>query len=431
MALTPARRAAGEVLAAVARGRRLDLALDAAVAGLDLRRRRFVHELTYGTIRLRGRLDHLLAQRVDRGFSSLRPAVLDVLRLGAYQVLYMDGVPTYAAVSQAVSHVRAVGESRAAGLVNAVLRNVAKAGDTVALFPGFESDPAAFLSTWGSHPRWLVERWLGRWPPGEVRALVEADNQVPPLTLVPLADDTPAAVRAIRAVGGAAEPLGRGSPALRVEGLSPTEALVAVSGIIQDPGAALVARFAAAFHAERVADLCAAPGGKALYLARSAAYVVAVDPSSARLTLLEENVRRTGSKVGVVRGRAEQPPLARADLVLVDAPCSGTGTLRRHPDARWRLGPGDPLRLKKVQARLLHGASAIVPPGGVLVYSTCTLEPEENQEVVDEFRIAHPDFRPVAPEGLDLPDMDDDGRLLVLPQRTGFDGAFAAAFRRE
>lgn len=430
MDLSPGRRAAGEALAATGRGRRLDLALDAAARGLAVRERRFAHEASFGTVRMRGRLDHLLSLRLERDPAGLDPPVLDALRLGAYQLLFMDGVPAYAAVSQAVLQVRAAGSPRAAGLVNAVLRALANAGDDPSAYPRFDADPAGFLSTWGSHPRWLVERWLARWPAAEVRALVEAGNTVPPLGLVPLDGDLDGAAARLEAAGARVRRAGRGAPALRVEGLDPASALAAVPAVVQDPGAALVGRYAAAEPGQLVADLCAAPGGKALYLARTAVYVVAVDASAARVRILRENVARSGLPVGVVQARAESPPLARADLVLVDAPCTGTGTLRRHPDARWRLRPDDPARMAGVQARLLDAAAGLVPSGGVLVYGTCTLEPEENEDVVRSFLSAHPDFHPAPPRDPELEDIDDEGRLVVLPQRSGFDGAFAARLRR-
>jgi 16S rRNA (cytosine967-C5)-methyltransferase len=200
--------------------------------------------------------------------------------------------------------------------------------------------------------------------------------------------------------------------------------------MIQDPGAALVGRYAAPGPGGIVADLCAAPGGKALYLARRAAYLVASDPSSARLGLLRENVQRSGARVGVVRARAEAPPLRNVDLVLVDAPCTGTGTLARHPDARWRLRPGDPVRMAALQLRLLTGAADAVAAGGLLVYSTCTLEAEENDGVVEAFLAHRADFRLESPALPELEDVGDDGTLRVLPWITGFDGVFAARLRR-
>jgi 16S rRNA (cytosine967-C5)-methyltransferase len=433
VALSAGRRAAAETLTAVDRGRRLDLAFSQAAGRLPERDRRFAHELSYGVVRLRGRLDHLLSRCLHRELDALDAPVLDALRAGAYQLLYMAGVPAYAAVSQAVDQVRGAGVGSAAGLVNAVLRALGRAGDDEALFPPFETDPAGFLSSWGSHPRWLVERWLARWPAHEVRALIEADNRVPPLTFVPReagARGLDEAAAAVEAAGGRAQPVGRGAGVLEVQGLDPSTLLERVAGFVQDPGAALVCRYAAAPPGGVVADLCAAPGGKSLYLARTATYVVAVDPSAARLGLLRDNVVRTGLRVGVVRGRAEAAPVGRADLVLVDAPCSGTGTLRRHPDARWRLEPDAPAGLARVQARLLEGAARVVPSGGLLVYSTCTLEPEENDGVVDAFLADQQDFEAAPPDDPGLEDVDARGRLSVLPQRTGFDGAFAARLRR-
>lgn len=216
---------------------------------------------------------------------------------------------------------------------------------------------------------------------------------------------------------------------VEVAGVAPARALELVPGFVQDPAAALVCRYAAPERGASVADLCAAPGGKALSLARRAGYLLAADPSPARLDVLQRNVRRAGARVGVVCARAEEPPIRSADLVLVDAPCTGTGTLRRHPDARWRLRPEDPARLAAVQLRILRGAQVVVPPGGLLVYATCTLEPEENREVVAAFRREFPAFEPSPPHDETL-EIEESGCLEVLPQHTGWDGAFAARLRR-
>jgi 16S rRNA (cytosine967-C5)-methyltransferase len=163
----------------VERGRRLDRAMAEAAAQTIPRERAFAHELAYGTTRLRGRLDHLLGLRLHEPIGALQPEVREVLRLGAYQLLYMDGVPRYAAVSESVELVRASVGARPAGLVNAVLRQVGDAGGGPEHFPGFENDPLGFLESWGSHPRWLLERWLARWAADTVRRLVEADNRRP------------------------------------------------------------------------------------------------------------------------------------------------------------------------------------------------------------------------------------------------------------
>jgi 16S rRNA (cytosine967-C5)-methyltransferase len=413
----------------VSRGRRLDRSFDARAASLDPRGRRFAQELAYGTTRMRGRLDHLLAQEVNGGLARLDARVLDLLRLGAFQLTRLDGVPDYAAVSATVDLARASGAGRASGLVNAVLRALLRNGTGVERFLTREDDVVEHLSTWGSHPRWLVSRWVEAVGPRATEDRIAFDNRVPPLGFVPLGPPE-GAVAEVEAAGGVARPAGRGSGALWVEGLDPRTLLERVAGFVQDPGAALVGRYAAPPPGGIVADLCAAPGGKALYLARTAAYVLAADPSGPRLAVLRRNVARTGLPVGVVRARAEAPPVAGADLVLADVPCTGTGTLRRHPDSRWRLVPEAPAEMARVQARLLHGIAGAVPPGGLLVYSTCSLEPEENRERVEEFLIDHPEFRLEPPAGADLPDVDEDGYLRVLPERTGFDGAFAARLRR-
>lgn len=432
--MAPLRRSAQAILASVGRGRRLDLALGEAFQGLEDRDRRQLQELATGTLRYRGRIDHLLGRQLPRGTESLPPAVLDVLRLGAYQLLRMDGVPSYAAVSQGVEQARAVGGEGMSRLANAVLRKVAADGDHLALFPSMEEDPAGFLSTWGSHPRWLVDRWLARWTPREVRGIIEADNTVPPVVLQPWGITAAEAGARLTASGIPWEPVA-GGPGLRLgPGADPGEALAAAHALVQDPAAALVVRYAGAEPGSRVADLCAAPGGKALALLPGSGYVLASDPVPARLRLLEENARRLRvdpRRLGVVAARAESPAIREADLVLVDVPCSGTGTLRRHPDARWRLRPEDIPALTVVQDRILDGAAGVVPIGGVLVYSTCTLEPEENEERVRAFLLRHPGFQVEPPGDPELAGvLDGEGFLRVLPRIDGFDGAFAARMKR-
>jgi len=429
--VSPGRRAALAAHEASERGRRLDLALAGAAGDLELdaRERRFAHELAYGTARLRGRIDHLLARQLHKGLDTLEARVLAVLRLGAYQILYMD-VPDYAAVSQSVD----LAPSRASGLVNAVLRALARDGGEPALFPDRTADPVGWLASWGSHPRWLVERWRARWPLADVAELVRLNNEQPPVRVLPLgaaADDAVARL-AEAGIGARALP---GTDSVELDaGADPAAALAALAGaggaIVQDPAASLVVAYAAPERGMLVADLCAAPGGKALALAARGARVVAADRSPARLRLVAENVARTGLPVALVVARAEQPPLRHAPLVLLDVPCTGTGTLRRHPDARWRLTPDHPAGLARVQDGILDGAAPVVPPGGLLVYSTCTLEPEENHERVDAFLARHPDFHLEPTDAVDAMHLDQGGLLTVLPWKSGFDGAFAARLRR-
>lgn len=447
--VTPGRAAALRVLTQVGRGRRLDLALGEALDRLGSGEAGWVHELTYGAIRFRGRLDYLLDLHLHQGLESLEPRVLDVLRLGAQQILHMGGVPAYAAVSQACEQARAVSGEGAAGLVNAVLRAMSRAGGGPERFPGFDEDPTGYLATWGSHPRWLVERWLTRWSPDQVRALVEWNNRVPPVFLRPLALGDDEALGRLARVGIEGEAVGRGTRSIRLPaGVDPARALEAVPGVVQDPAATLVTRFVAAEAGQPVADLCAAPGGKALVMAGDGAHVLAVDRSWARCRILRRNAARLGfvgegsdgdrldppgpgGRLMVARALAQTPPVSAARVVLVDVPCSGTGTFRRNPDARWRLDPEEPGRLAQVQEGILEGAARAVAGGGVLVYATCSLEPEENEGPVDRFLSRNPDFRPdPPPEGMPEEFVDGRGLLRILPQVHGLDGAFAARLRR-
>jgi 16S rRNA (cytosine967-C5)-methyltransferase len=429
--VTPTRRVALEVLARAGRGGRLDVAFDAAVRPLPPQDRRWLHELVYGVSRLRGRLDHRLARHLRQPIDEMAPALADLLRLGAYQILHMRSVPPYAAVSQTVDQARELGGRGAASLANAVLRKLSNEGESPAHFPDPRTDPTGYLSTWGSHPTWLIERWLQRWPWEQVAALVESNNRQPPLSVVPLNASAGEALSRLSRAGVQAREVGRGSGALEVvDDSSPASALAALgAAVVQDPGAALVVAYADPPEGSRIADLCAAPGGKTLGLARGARWVVAADPALVRLRMVRENLARTGVAAHLVVARAEKPPLREADVVLLDVPCTGTGTLRRHPDARWRLTPDEVGRMARLQARLLDGAARLVPSGGLLVYSTCTLEREENQDQVAGFLEAHPDFRVEATHSVD-PELLAEGCLEVLPQRTGFDGAFAARMRR-
>lgn len=377
-------------------------------------------------MRLRGRWDHLLERHVRGGLERLDDDVLDLLRLGAHQLRAM-GVPSYAAISETVDLARSVGAGRASGLVNGVLRSLDRAGSDADGWPDPETDPAGWLSTRGSHPRWLVERWLDRWSFDDVARLVDFDNRVPDLNLVPADGDTDAAAAALDDAGVECE-VDDVSGTLRVDTSDVPGVLALHPAFVQDPAAALVMRYAAIPAGATVADLCAAPGGKALSAARTARYVLAADPSAPRLALIEENARRLGLPIHLVLSRGEAPPVRDMDVVLVDAPCTGTGTLRRHPDARWRLSPDDPARMAGVQARILLGAADAVRPGGILVYSTCTLEPEENIGVVERFLEQRPDFGPAPPDD-ELPMVD--GALEVLPQRRGTDGAWAMRMKRD
>lgn len=456
--MTPARRAALEVLRAIRRGELADAALAAAYDHLPVRERAWLQELSYGTIRLRGRLDHLLGRLVHRGLDSLHPDLLDTLRLGAYQILEMRSVPPYAAVSQAVEMARSVAGQGAGRLANAVLQGLGRRLRAARgapregaahgapgegrrgvealhhLFPDPVAEPVEYLSTWGSHPRWLIERWISNFGVDGTRALVEANNRRPELYLRPIGQTVTEALALLEKAGLAAEPVGFAPDAIRLPPPGGVlDAFAVVPAIVQDPAAGLVVRYAAVPAGSTIADLCAAPGGKALALAEDARYLAAADLGFERLGRVRENLRRlAGLPVGMVVADARQPPFRPVDAVLIDVPCTGTGTFRRHPDGRWRIGPADLEALVSLQREIFDAAATVVRPGGLLIYSTCSLEPEENQLQVDTFLERHPEFslEPPAPGTVEASLLDPRGRLVVLPQEQGVDGAFAARLRR-
>ncbi len=424
---TAARRLAFEVLTDTGRGALVGERLARGDAeALDERERAFLHELVLGTLRQRGLLDHALAASLDRPLGRVDPAVLTALRLGAYQILRLR-VPDRAAVSQSVELARAAAP-RATGLVNAVLRRLARQGPPA--LPDPEADPLGWLTTAGSLPRWLAERWLARLGPHRARARAAALGETPPVVfrVNPRVADAEAR---LAAAGIVAAPLVvPGARRLAEGSLAP----LAAEGVAyaQDQGSQMIAHLAARASG-RVLDACAAPGGKSTLLADVGreARVVASEVSGPRLSTLVALLARWGaSNVRVVGADARRPPFVRPfDSVLLDAPCSGLGTLGRHPDIRWRARADDLARHARRQRELLEGLAPLVAPGGTLVYATCSLEPEENEGVIEPFLEAHPELR-AAP----LPAWADafaDGRFVrTLPERDGGDGFFAAALAR-
>ena len=436
--MTPGRILTASILEEVESGRRLDVAWEASGAAASPERA-WIRTLAYGTVRLRGRIDHFLSRFTTRPLHELDPPVRTALRMGAFQILGMGSVPDYAAVSQSVEQVKGTRGRAAAGLVNAVLRKVAREPLGQSAFPDPETDLEGYLTTWGSHPGWLVRRWLRAFGPEGARALVEANNREPDIYLRPVGTrardaDSVLAAAGLCAAGAGGE--GGGVPWIRLRpGVDPAEALGLVPGVIQDPAASLVVEYTSPEPGSLVADLCAAPGGKALALSGIAGVVLAADLSWRRLARVVEGWRGLAGH-GSARARlwpvvadARFPPLRDAGTVLVDAPCSGTGTLRRHPDGRWRVTAEAIRTLARVQGAILGAVSSVVPRGGLLVYATCTLEPEENWCQVESFLARHPGFR-VEPGAGAKPFLDGRGCLAVLPQESGFDGAFAARLRR-
>lgn len=449
----PARRAAHEVLRAVHAGR-VDLAtaLDRARGRLaDPRDRALAGEIALGVQRQRAALDHLVGQAASRPLPAVTPAVLDLLRAAAYQLRFLDRIPAHAAVADTVKLARETGVGRAAGFVNAVLRTLADERRPLSLPAAPEGDlrdagarrrALDYLATTLSHPRWLVERWLDRHGFAAAEAWARFDNAPAPVTLrANLARNGAAELRRILDAQGVRTDAADAAPhGLVVREGDPLATPAAAEGrfVVQGEASQLIVELAAPAEGSRVLDLCAAPGGKTAGLAGGAGprgLVVASDFRPRRVALLRRSLARMRpARAAVVRLDAAAPlPFARVfDCVLVDAPCSGLGALRGDPDVRWRRAPDDLPRFAAKQFAMLRRAAETVRPGGRLIYATCSSEPEENDEVVDRFLEAHPEYELTAPDTGPAVErvVDRRGCLRTLPFRHGVEAFFGALLVR-
>lgn len=431
--VTQARTIAADVLLDLRGGELLDPSFERRVLPVDARDRRWTQELLYGMLRRRAWIDALLVERVRGGLARLDPDVTDLLRLGAYQLLAMRSVPAYAAIAQTVELTKRRHGLGASKLVNAVLRRIDRERDQLVVAkPG---DPVDALALEYSHPRWLVARWVARWGAAETELLLARNNSEAPTIVRPfgVVREQLEAMLEGADVHPTDAPLARDSLQLP-HGVALTSLGAFRQGLffVQDPASTLVTQYACVPSGSTVADLCAAPGGKSLELSRSASAVYAADRSAVRLQRMLANYRRLEPpNVFPLVADARAPAVRPVDVALADVPCTGTGTFRRHPDARWRLKASDLVAMAAMQRAILGAAAAVVRPGGLLVYSTCSLEPEENDAQIESFLAERPEWSlEPPPAGAVPPEVIDAGRLRVLPQRHGVDGAFAARLRR-
>lgn len=446
------RLAAARVLQAVEREEStLGAALDQAQREWpDRRDRALLVELATGVLRWRNEIDAVIGSAAGRSGASLDPVSKLALRIGVYQFRHLDRIPTRAIVYESVEVARALGAPRAAGFVNAVLRTVIRRGPAIAL-PRRPSDPdnlaaqLAYLTTTCSHPNWLVKRWLARYGFDATERWCRWNNTPPAVT--------------VRARGGT--PLADLTAALDREGLQWTPARfmpdalelapgqlgrlppsVSADLAVQDEGSQLVALASGARPGDHVLDVCAAPGGKTVLLAQmigrdaAASRLVAADRRPARVAILRNTLDRERLPVAVVALDAEQglPFGPVFDRVLLDAPCSGLGTLRRDPDLKWSRTAEDLPRLAEAQGRMLVQAAAVVRPGGRLVYATCSSEPDENWAVIARFLESDLRFRlERLPVDRDLPAtlIDERGCLVTTPADHQLDAFFAAVLVRQ
>jgi 16S rRNA (cytosine967-C5)-methyltransferase len=377
-----------------------DRAFASEAAELNTRDRAFAQRLAYGAIQRVRTLDHVVEEVGGRSMAELDVPIRAALRLGAYELGFMDAVPARATVNEAVELVRAAGAGRATGLVNAVLRKVAgRIRPLVEAMPEGTSQESALKH---SYPDWIADTWWSEWGPEEALALMQAQNE-PPET----------AVRVVAT--GEARVLERIDP----------EELAAGKVWPQSRGSQLAGQVVGAQEGERILDLAAAPGGKTGQLAAKAAEVVAVELHEGRARELEENMKSLGvDNVTVLNADARELPreLSGFDRVLVDAPCSGLGVLASRPDLRWRAKP-----LPELQRELLRAAADRVEPGGTIVYSVCTIAKAENEDIVDASGLQ------VEPLGDEWPEFAHPRRpefLLTTPHHHGTSGFFIARLRR-
>ena len=414
--------------------------LDRGASLRDERDQRLAKELVSGTLRNLAALDAALEDLSGVSVERVDTRVLWPLRIGLYQILRLDRIPLSAAVNESVKLARYSSGTRAAGFVNAVLRRAVLHRDRLRAGRGPETDSAVALALEFSAPEWMVARWVARWGPAETRDLLRTFGKPSASALwVNSSLCAPEDLAAeLRREGIETEASARIPGSLRIVKGNPAKTISfhAGKGYLQDEASQTIAHLVPLRQGQTVLDACAAPGGKSFILASrvgAEGMVLAVDRSLPRLRRLRHNRDRMKIQnvLPVAADMENRPPFSsRFEAILLDAPCTGTGLLGRHPEIRWRRDAADLNSLAARQKRLLHQASSLVAPDGLLLYSVCSLEPEEGEDQVRLFLETHPTFEPrslhaFAP-GPVLEAITQEGHLRFLPHRHGTDGFFAA-----
>ncbi len=403
--------------------------------------RAFLTELTYGVLRWRGKLDWVIHHFSKIPFKKIEPGTLNILRLGLYQILFLSRTPSSAAVNESVELAKRIRGKGGAGFVNAVLRSSIRQKDEI-VYPDWDQDPDLHISVVQSHPLWLVQRWVKELGVEETLRICKYNNQISPLTLrtntlkISRAD----LIDKLRKRELELLPSNLSEEGILLQDPPPTSELPFLKEglyIIQDEASQLVTSIVDPKPGERILDACAGPGGKTTHMAQTMenrGEIYALDLTKGKLDLVEEVCERLGiTLVKTVKGDASKPlPVSKGlifDRVLADVVCSGFGTLRKNPDLKWRRGEKDIKRLSELQFSILGNLSGYVKEGGALIYSTCTVFHEENEDVVEKFLETHPDFQL---EGVDkvfpekLQPLIQKGFFKTFPPRDGMDGFFAA-----
>ncbi|MFQ5683683.1 MAG: 16S rRNA (cytosine(967)-C(5))-methyltransferase RsmB [Candidatus Binatia bacterium] len=442
------RKSAAEVLLRVEqRHAYTDILLDQSLkkVALSARDRALLTQLVYGTLRWKGRIDWCLSQFLHLPLSDMNAYLRTLLRLTLYQILFLDKIPDHAAVNEGVNLAKRYGGVKAGALVNGVLRKILREKDQISL-PDAQEDANLYLSVLWSHPDWLVSRWLAYFGRKNTESLLRANNEEAPLTLRTnlLKGDRESLLKRLHGIGLHVIPTPWSPQGIWVKSGSAVDRLPGFQeGLFQVQGEAsqLIGYLLDPKPGERVLDGCAAPGGKTTHFAelmQGEGEIIATDISRQGLEKLKQNVRRLElisvhpypvDLLGGLKGRLAVP----YDRILVDAPCSGLGTLRSHPEAKWRRTERDIQRLGNLQKKLVGQLARYLKSGGVLVYATCTLTREENEQVVESFLDRQPDF--VLEDARDyLPrearHLTSGKYYLALPHKHNTDGFFAARMRK-
>ena len=410
------------------------------------RDRRFINTLIYGVMRWRGRLDDIIRHYSRTPFDKIHPEIQNILRLGLYQIFFLDRVPDSAAVNTSVELAKQTAPDWIVKYVNGLLRNAVRKG--LPPFPAPDQNPVAALCAAKSFPPWLIQRWLARFGRSACEALCDAANAIPPLTLRcnTLKMDRQRLMDALGPEVESVSPARHAPDGIRIT--NPQKPLHALSAFqnggfqVQDEAAQLATRLLSPGRHETILDACAGLGGKTGYISQlmgNTGRIIAADRDADKLKALKTAVERLG--VFNVRPEAHdftKPPKnwtgPLVDRVFLDAPCSGLGVIRRNPDIKWDAGRKNLLRFQQKQIRLLDCLADLVRPGGMIVYAVCSFEPEENENVVDSFLADHRHFQTEPADLAFLPDpgffWDKRGFFRTFPHVHDMDGFFAAILRR-
>jgi 16S rRNA (cytosine967-C5)-methyltransferase len=398
-----------------------------------------LYEIVHGVTRWQGRLDWILNGFYKGQFSKAIPNLKNGLRVALYQILFLDRIPDHAAVNEAVEFVKKLQGQKPADLTNAILRNIIRSKNAIR-YPDPNEDLIGYLSAYYSHPSWMVKRYVERFGREETEKLLTANNEKPYLTLRVNAIKTN--IQEFKSLLQQVNLKYR--PGKFLEEFVQLQNLTNISAWdyytkgyfnIQDESAGLAVRLLDVQPGMNVLDLCAAPGGKTAYLGslmNNIGKITAIDRYEGRLKLVRKNIERLGlTCVTTIESDALEFESAPFDRVLADVPCSGSGTLSKKPDIKWKKDIFDLRKMTEIQLNLISKAATLVKPGGVLVYSTCSIEPEENYEVVKKFLEKHTDFKFESAKGkVEDTLVDENGCIQTLPQKHQMDGAFAAKLIR-